>query len=120
MELNITLGIQILNFFMAWLLLHICYFKPAIQYMQAQQKAYDQMLEAIVIWQGRIAQKEQEAVTVWHDLSKFVHHHKPDIKREARAPIVYAEPNITRHLQQDVLVGTLKNILVTGISNVDL
>lgn len=121
MELNITLGIQILNFFIAWFLLHVLLFKPAIRYMQAEQKAHDQRLEGIAIWQTRIIQKEQEATLVWNDLNVFVMQHKPDITPVPNLHMRYADAQIpSQHPEQDALTKTLKDILVTGISNVDI
>lgn len=121
MELNITLGIQILNFLLAWSLLHIFLFKPAIQHMQMQQQAYDKLLEAVSVWQGRIVQKEQEISLIWNELSAFVQHHKPDIEHIPQEYVRYAYPHITlQHQEHAVLVQTLKDVLVTGLTDVDI
>lgn len=119
MELNITLVVQIINFFIAWLLLHVLCFKPAIAYMQSQQKASDQLFEAISIWQARIAQKEYAIHEIWRNLATFVRHHKPDITRTPSLPIDYNDQNFTTEQAQldDLLVKTLKDILLTGISD---
>ncbi len=118
MELNITLCIQIVNFFIAWLLLHVLCFKPAIQYMQTQQKASAKLLEAIAIWQARIAQKEYDINTIWCNLHLFVQHHKPDIARLPSLHIDYDQRVAQEQVQSHgVLIQTLKDIVVTGITN---
>lgn len=118
MELNITLCIQIVNFFIAWFLLHVLCFKPAIQYMQAQQKVSDQLLEAIAIWQARIAQKEYDINTTWRNLHLFVQQHKPDIARLPSLHIHYDQRVAQEQVQShSVLIQTLKDIVVTGISD---
>jgi hypothetical protein len=79
MQVNITLFLQMCNFFVAWFLLHKFYFKPAIAVLDAQQKAHDEISSQQALWREYVSKKQHEIYTCWRKLKHFARHHLIEI-----------------------------------------
>lgn len=120
MELNITLFVQMLNFFIAWLLLHQLYFKPAIAFLEQQQKEQDHLLEAVRRWQIIAAQKEHEIDALWNRLKTFSGQHRIDSTNPDLFVFKYTLPSIEAPLLQqkdvDAVIRRIKETVVQGVT----
>lgn len=122
MEINITLVIQIINFAIAWFILHACYFKPAITYIYDTDQAYDRLQQTLTDWQGKITQKEHALYNLWFQFKGFSKQHVPEVV----LPITQIS-NITSESKLSVdahevnqLAYILQDTIIKEVSNVDL
>jgi hypothetical protein len=121
MEINLTLLIQVVNFFIAWALLRILYFKPAIEYLAHRKKEYDCFINTLGFWQTKITSKEQEQSSVWSDFKTFSKLHGPSISK-AEVSFKYSHPS-SPHIDKNhmkELIEETKDLIVQGVSRVDI
>ena len=124
MELNVTLFIQMINFFIAWFILRVLYFKPAIAFLDQQQEEHDQLIATLRRWQGGITLKEHEIAHVWSALKLFSKDHKPD----SLHPDFFIFKDIAPAFEQlsvdkkqiDRLTKEVKQIIITEAAHVDI
>lgn len=123
MELNLTLFVQILNFFIAWFLLRILYFKPAIDFIDCRKKEYDQLIDRLHHWQSIMASKEQEINRLWGGLKQFGQEHKPPVATKGVFQAQYnpsLQVDTIDQKQIDLLVEEIKELIQEGVSHVEL
>lgn len=122
MEINATLVIQILNFLIAWFILHVCYFKPAITYIYNMQQAYDQLNRTLADSQDRITQKEDALQSIWNLFKRFSKQHTPEVTEQVlEIPPTASTSELPIYAQEvDQLVASLQEKIIVEVSNVDL
>ena len=124
MELNVTIFIQMINFFIAWFILRVLYFKPAIAFLDQQQKEHDQLVAILRRWKTDITVKEHEIDQVWSALKLFSKAHKPDSMHpdffifKHIAPAL-EQPSVDKK-QVDRLTKEVKQIIITEAVHVDI
>ena len=72
MEINITLFIQAIHFFVALYILRILYFKQALAVLDIKSNEDEQQLQTIRKWQVQITQKESDRRTILQKLKKYI------------------------------------------------
>ncbi len=124
MELNVTLFIQMINFFIAWFILRMLYFKPAIAFLDQQQKEHDQLVATLRRWQSNITLKEHEINQVWSTLKVFSKDHKPDSMPSDFFIFKHIAPELEQlsvdPKQIDRLTKEVKQIIITKAAHVDI
>ncbi len=124
MELNVTIFIQMINFFIAWFILRVLYFKPAIAFLDQQQKEHDQLVAILRRWQTDITGKEHEIDQVWSSLKLFSKDHKPDSMHPDVVIFKHIAPALEQPLvdkkQIDRLTKEVKQIIITEATHVDI
>lgn len=122
MEINLTLVIQIFNFAVAWWILHICYFRPAITYIYDTQRAYDQLKQGLIDWQGNITQKEDAISSMWNRFKVFSKQHMPEPVKQVQEVMSVAGQSELSISSQEInqLAYALQDKIVLEVSNVDL
>ena len=71
MQVNITLLVQVCNFFVDWLLLHKLYFKPAIAALDLQQDKVDEVISETEARRTYVVHKQHEIDICWRKLKQF-------------------------------------------------
>lgn len=121
MEINLTLFIQVINFFIAWALLRVLYFKPAVEYLDHRKKEYDHLINTLSYWQTKITTKEHEKSRIWHDFKIFSKKHGPSIAKTEDV-FRYSHP-LPPHIDQKhmkELIEEAKGLIIEGVSRVDI
>lgn len=122
MDINLTLVLQMINFFVAWYLLKRFYFVPVIDVIRAREQKIKQLRHAIDISHDELEHMQQERVSLWRMLKRFVQAHGPasiekepvaiETKKKASLPQEPSQETV-RHLQQE-----LKQEIAKGASHV--
>ncbi len=124
MELNVTLFIQMVNFFIAWFLLRMLYFKPAIAYLDQQQKEHDQLMASLHRWQNEISHKQEEVDQVWYALKSFSKEHKPATLDTNAVIFTHIAPELEQpsvdKRQIERLTKEVKQTIIMEAAHVDL
>lgn len=115
MELNVTLFIQMLNFLIAWLLLHKLYFGPAIFFLDKQQQERDQRLTELEQWKYKVVQKSDEIDHVWSALRLFSKEHQPEISQSELFVFKHAASSIEQPELDKTQIGRLTDELTQDI-----
>lgn len=121
MEINLTLFIQVINFLIAWALLRILYFKPAVEYIAHRKKEYDHLINTFSYWQTKITAKEHEKSLMWSDFKIFSKTHGPSISKTEEV-FKYSHP-LPPHIDKghmEELVKETKELIIQGVSRVDI
>ncbi len=121
MEINLTLVVQVINFSIAWALLRILYFKPAIEYIAYKKKEYTDLVDALSDWQKKITIKEHEKSQMWKDFKAFSKAHGPSIVT-MKVPFKYSHP-IAPHIDQKhikELIEEAAEFIIEGVSHVEV
>lgn len=82
MEVNITVFVQMINFIIAWILLRIFYFSPAVHALDIEQREHERVMDKKHKWQNYVSTKQQEIESRWHMLKRFSKQHMPDIHHQ--------------------------------------
>lgn len=129
MQVNITLFVQVLNFFIAWLLLHKFYFKPAIAALDLQKTKLDAVLFQKDTWRDYVVSKQHEIGTCWRKLKQFARLQMPQelvqgqSNRLAAVELDSSDSIAENPLDgsaHEKLVSELKNKIVAEVSHVEL
>lgn len=124
MEINITLFIQAIHFFVALYILRILYFKPALAVLDIKSNEDEQQLQTIRKWQVQITQKESDRRSIWQKLKKVSAKQAPEVIKpdffifKGIAPSFEPEPLDAK--QVDSLVKTAKGMIIKGAEYVDV
>lgn len=121
MEINLTLVVQVINFCIAWALLRVLYFKPAIEYIAYKKKEYADLVDALGDWQQKITVKEYEKSQMWSDFKAFSKVHGPSIVKK-EAPFKYSHP-IAPHVDQKhikELIEEATELIINEVSHVEV
>jgi hypothetical protein len=121
MEINLTLFVQVINFCIAWALLRILYFKPAVEYIAHRKKEYDHLVNTLSCWQTKITTKEHEKSRMWSDFKTFSKIHGPSVEK-TEVPFKYSHP-LPPHIDQKhvkELIEETKELIIEGVSRVDI
>ena len=124
MEINLTLFVQVIHFFIALYLLRVLYFKPALAVIDAQDEQEKKQLHEIRRWQAQISQKESDQRSIWQRLKtisskKALEPFRPDffIFKDI-APIFEPEPLDAEQVGQ--LVEQTKKMIIEDAEHVEL
>lgn len=129
MQVNITLLVQVCNFFVAWLLLHKLYFKPAIAALDLQQDKVDEVISETEARRTYVVHKQHEIDICWRKLKQFSRLQMPqDVVQElsGRPEAVALESSDTSienpldGSAHEKLVSELKNKIISEVSHVEL
>jgi len=74
---NATIVVQMLNFWIAYLLLRTLLFKPVYRAIMTQEKTEKGLREAITVAQGSINQSKQEQRTLWQKCHAYFEKNRP-------------------------------------------
>jgi len=77
MNINITIFIQIANFFVGYQLLKYLLFKPALQYLQSEEKKKESMTKNISDQQGLLDSKIETKSVNWKQCQQYFSEHCP-------------------------------------------
>lgn len=118
MQVNITLLVQVCNFFLAWFLLHKFYFKPAIAALDLQQKTHDAVLSQKDTWRDYVTNKQHEMSTCWRKLRQFARLHMPqEITQEQSGRLAAVELESSDNVAENPLDGAAHEKLVLELKN---
>lgn len=129
MQVNITLLVQVCNFFVAWLLLHKLYFKPAIAALDLQQDKVDAIISETDARRDYVTNKQHEIATCWRKLKQFARLQMPQEivpEQSGRLAAVTLESsdkvaeNPLDGSAHEKLVSELKNKIIAEVSHVEL
>ena len=77
MQVNITLLIQVCNFFVAWFLLHKLFFKPAIAVLETDQQKNETLVSEQARQELAVQEKKQRNLHNWRKLKQFSRQYMP-------------------------------------------
>jgi len=118
MDINLTLVLQMINFFVAWYVLQRLYFVPVIGVLRAREQQIKQLKHALSASQDEVAHTSQERMSLWHMLKRFVQAHGPaQIEKEPvlietkkkvqppKEPSQEAIGHVQKELRQEIVKG---------------
>ena len=84
MEINITLFIQGINFYIAYILFKVMLFKPALAVLDDQQANKQSLLAEIESRKETYALAHDAKDQQWHECQNYFAHHRPVIKLQKK------------------------------------
>lgn len=83
MNVNGTLIVQALNFFLAYIILRFLYFKPAAAALTKEQAVKDDLQVSIATLQATVAAKQYEQKKVARSYQVYYEQHAPEVAQSA-------------------------------------
>lgn len=80
--INATIVVQAFHFFIAYLLIRYCFFKPVVIQIQAEDAHQESLIAMVQAHQQLVAQKERELVDQWNGMRRYFAQHTPSLKPE--------------------------------------
>lgn len=80
--INFTLFVQMLHFFIAFLLIKYFFFKLAVAHIQAEDNFQDILISTVQQHQATVIQKEKDIIEHWTHMQEYFAAHAPSIKKE--------------------------------------
>lgn len=118
MSVNITLLVQMCNFFIAWFLLHKFYFKPAIAALDLQQQTLDAILSQKDVRRDYVTKKQHEIATCWRKLKQFARFQMPrEVVQEQLGRLAAVELESADKVAENPLDGSAHEKLVSQLKN---
>ncbi len=107
MNINATLVIQIINFFIAYIILRKLLFEPSIRALANEEAILSEMRHAIVIDQQFIETKQAYLKQQWQESHEYCNRYKPIIKKELIlqniTPLFNVKPIKSEHVQTCII-----------------
>lgn len=113
MLINATLIVQIIHFFIAYLILRFLFFAPAYKEFESEKHTENRFKDTIEEVNAVIAQKEQERARTWQELQFFYQANRPEVSDSD----LYFFRNVTPQLQTPQIQEQEVSRLVEQSSN---
>jgi len=105
MNINFTIIIQVINFFIGFLLLKHLLFKPALQYLQSEDKKKNNMTKKISDQQELLSIKIETKNVNWKQCQQYFSKNTPpagQAELQAIRILEYQEPETPKISQQEI------------------
>lgn len=107
MNLNMTLFVQMINFFIAYLLFRIILFKPAVVIMDLKQDQENNLVTVIDATKLLITQKKQLYQQQWEALIEFYGRSKTRLLKNDTRVFKNITPELPQQMVSDELIKQL-------------
>jgi hypothetical protein len=115
--INVTLIVQIIHFFIAYLLISRLVLKPGLVLVRQEQHEKKQALQRVTVEQERIAQKQEAKRQRWQLCQDYFNEHKP-----SQVSFVPTRMGEIKQVQPDVFteqeIRELASIVVSALEPV--
>ena len=119
MQLNLTLVVQIINFWIAYLMIKYILLKPAIAHIEADEQRAHLITEHIGQWNYQLATLENEVAQHWSMAQTYFSNHRPELARVCPPFLHEIWPiDVSAPTAHDRAVETLTKTLIAQVDHV--
>lgn len=114
---NVTILIQMTNFWVAYAVLRFFLFSPAYRELTAEQRAHDKVSQSIASAESELAQFREKQRDLWRECREHCMREQPDLQRDM--PAIVPEPLQRQMLEKqevDALRSTVKDYVVDRLA----
>ncbi len=120
MTINFTLIIQMIHFFIGYLIIKNILLKPALSKIQSEERLQEELNNSINFELLNIEKKENDKILLWEKISYKIIALKPDLDKIYQKVFIgriHKIPEISKEVS-DRLKNELTNLIVNKVKNV--
>ncbi len=115
--INCTLIVQAINFFIAFLIIKYCFFKPVVAEIHAEDALQESLMNTVQARRKIVAEKEQELLSQWQSAQQHFEHNTPSLRQE---PFFSTKPSLVKpHFDHRMVDDVAKRVATELIKRVD-